>query len=281
VIVALATEQHVVAVIRMDFCSAGEHLNVLILANNVDYVLFKIILEAADVEHVVQPCCGRKYFINFLPERVWPCALSLWLLGDYGAHRHDAFLDEHAERTSLFLIYLLPCSNLFEELLKNIIGLFGLMDDLKDKVHYIAVTGIVRKDDKYLICKRSDKERIFPGKWCVPGGKVTITDFIHTPKDTKDHWFGVLEKTLAKEIFEETNIRIKNIGYVSNLALLRPNGYSTIIISLHAQWDSGEAEMKQPDELVDFAWVTLEEAKEYDLIENIWEQIEKVEKKYQ
>jgi 8-oxo-dGTP pyrophosphatase MutT (NUDIX family) len=154
------------------------------------------------------------------------------------------------------------------------------MDDLKDKVHYIAVTGIVRKDNKFLICKRSMQERLFPGKWCVPGGRVMLSDFIDTPKDTKDHWFSILEKTLAKEIFEETNLKIKDIGYVSNLALLRPNGYSTIIISLYADWESGEAEMKQPDELVDFAWVTLDEAKEYDLIENIWKQLEKVEHIY-
>jgi 8-oxo-dGTP pyrophosphatase MutT (NUDIX family) len=152
------------------------------------------------------------------------------------------------------------------------------MDDMQEKLHYIAITGIVSKDNRYLICKRSEKEKIFPGKWCVPGGKVMLSDFIHTPKDTKDHWFDIFEKILAKEIFEETNIHIKNIGYVSNLALLRPNGFSTIIVSMHAAWSSGEVIMKQPEELVEYAWVTLDEAKKYDLIENIWEQIERVDK---
>jgi 8-oxo-dGTP pyrophosphatase MutT (NUDIX family) len=151
------------------------------------------------------------------------------------------------------------------------------MDDVKEKAHYIAVTGIVRKAGKFLICKRSEQEKIFPGKWCVPGGRVMQSDFIHTPKDTQDHWFNVFEKILQKEIFEETNVRIKHIGYVSNLALLRPNGFTTIIVSLHAEWESGEVVMKQPEELVDYAWVTLQEAKEYDLIENIYEQLEKVE----
>ena len=155
------------------------------------------------------------------------------------------------------------------------------MDDIKNKAHYIAVTGIVRKGGKFLICKRSEKEKIFPGKWCVPGGKVTQEDFIHLPKDTRDHWFGVLEKTLQREIQEECNIKIKNIGYVSNLALIRPSGFSTIIISLYADYDSGETKMLQEDELVDFAWVSLEEAKEYDLIENIYEQMEKVEGMFQ
>lgn len=151
------------------------------------------------------------------------------------------------------------------------------MDDLKEKVHYISVTGIVKKEGKYLICKRSERERIFPGKWCVPGGKVLLSDFIHTPKDTKDHWFDIFEKTLAREILEETNLHIKNIGYVSSLALIRPNGFSTIIVSMHAEYASGEVKLQQ-DELVEYAWVTLAEAKEYDLIENIYEQIEKVDK---
>jgi 8-oxo-dGTP pyrophosphatase MutT (NUDIX family) len=154
------------------------------------------------------------------------------------------------------------------------------MDDTKEKAHYIAVTGIIRKGNKYLICKRSEKEKIFPGKWCVPGGKVQQSDFINTKKDTNDHWFNVFEKVLQKEIFEETNIHIKNIGYVSNLALLRPNGFSTIIVSLHGEWESNDVIMKQPDELVDYAWVTLEDAKNYDLIENIYEQMKKVSKLY-
>ena len=36
--------------------------------------------------------------------------------------------------------------------------------------------------------------------------------------------------------------------------------------------------MKQPEELVDFAWVSLDEVKNYDMIDNIYEQIEKVDR---
>lgn len=149
------------------------------------------------------------------------------------------------------------------------------MDDLKDKAHYIAVTGIICKEDKFLICKRSMSEKIFPGKWCVPGGKLQQSDFKNNPKDTDSHWFDVLEKTLKKEIKEETNLEINNIGYVSNLALIRPNGHSTIILSLFADFKDGEIKLAE-DELTDYSWVTLEEAKDYDLIDNIYEQLEKV-----
>jgi len=149
--------------------------------------------------------------------------------------------------------------------------------DIRDRVHYVVVTGIIRKGDRYLICKRSPEEKAFGGKWCVPGGKVETDDFTSRPKDTEDHWFDVLENVLCREIFEETGLRIDNIGHVSNLAFIRPNGYSTLILSMSADHLSGDVILN--DELVDHAWVTLEEAKGYDLIENIYEQIEKVHKK--
>ena len=154
------------------------------------------------------------------------------------------------------------------------------MEEVQEKAHYVAVTGIIRNSEgKYLICKRSPEEKVFPNKWCVPGGKVQKSDFINTKKDTSDHWFDIFEKVLQKEIFEETNLKIKNIGYVSNLALIRPNGFSTIIVSLHADHQEGEVNLEKK-ELVDFSWVSLEEAKGFDLIENIYEQIEKVDSFY-
>ena len=153
------------------------------------------------------------------------------------------------------------------------------MGDIKEKAHYIAVTGILRKDDKFLICKRGPNEKAFPNKWCVPGGKLELKDFVDLPKDTADHWLDVFEKVLVREIKEETTLEIKNIGYVSNLAFLRSNGFSTIIISLFADYAGGEVVL-DGEELVDYVWVTLEEAKDYDLIENIYEQIEKVSKTF-
>ena len=152
-----------------------------------------------------------------------------------------------------------------------------IIQDFKNKAHFIAVTGIIQKEGKYLICKRSANEKAFPNKWCVPGGKIEVNDFINSTKDTEDHWLDIFEKILKKEVYEETGLQIKNIGYVSNLAFIRPNGFSTLIVSLSAEHSSEEIKLNK-EELVEHAWVTLEEAKEYDLIENIYEQIEKVHK---
>jgi len=151
------------------------------------------------------------------------------------------------------------------------------MEEIQKKAHYIAVTGIIRNSEgKYLICKRGPNEKAFPNKWCVPGGKVEKDDFVNNPKDTSDHWLDVFEKTLQREILEETDLKIKNIGYVSNLAFIRPNGFSTLIISLYAEHDEGDVKLAT-DELVDYNWVTSKEAKNYDLIANIHEQIQKVD----
>jgi 8-oxo-dGTP pyrophosphatase MutT (NUDIX family) len=152
------------------------------------------------------------------------------------------------------------------------------MDDMREKAHYVSITGIIVKDRKFLICKRSLKEKNFPGKWCVPGGKIEQKDFINCAKDTNDHWLDIFEKVLKKEVLEETNVKIRDIGYVSSLVFIRPNGFSTIIVSLYALYDSGDVKMMQPDELVEYAWVDLEHAKKYDLIENIYEQLVKVDK---
>lgn len=145
------------------------------------------------------------------------------------------------------------------------------------KAHYIAITGIIKKDNKYLICKRSPNEKAFPNKWCVPGGKIEHSDFIELQKDTKDYWLDVFEKVLKREIKEETNLEIDNIGYVSNLCFMRSNGIPTIIISLFADYKAGEVKLNEA-ELTDHAWVNLEELKKYDLLDNLYKQIEKVAK---
>lgn len=150
---------------------------------------------------------------------------------------------------------------------------------VKDKTHYVSVTCIIRRDNKYLICKRSPNEKAFPGKWCVPGGKIEHADFINAPKDTGAYWLDIFERVVEKEVKEETNLNVKNIGYVSNLVFIRPNGFSTIIVSLYADYAKGEVKLSE-DELTKHAWVTLEEAKNYDLLDNLYEQIERVDRLY-
>ncbi|MCK4808852.1 MAG: NUDIX domain-containing protein [Candidatus Aenigmarchaeota archaeon] len=140
------------------------------------------------------------------------------------------------------------------------------------KAHYIAVTAIVIKDGKYLIAKRSLEEKVFPGLWTVPGGKIEVDDYKSLPKDTGSHWYNIFENALRREVREEAGIEIDDIRYLTSLAFFRSDGIPVIVVSLFADYAKGEVVLN--DELSDFAWVTLEEAKEYEFIEGILEEIE-------
>jgi 8-oxo-dGTP pyrophosphatase MutT (NUDIX family) len=144
------------------------------------------------------------------------------------------------------------------------------------KAHYIVVTGIIIKDGKFLITKRAPTEKAFPNKWTVPGGKLESDDYTKRPKDTSTHWYNVFEDILRREVMEETNLKIKNIKYLTSLAYIRSDNIPTIIVSLYADYDSGETRLCK--DLTDFAWVTLEESKNYELIEGIYEELEMLDR---
>ena len=136
----------------------------------------------------------------------------------------------------------------------------------------VVITAIVVKDGRYLVLKRSPNEKKFPSRWTVPGGKLTTEDYIHLPKDTPDYWYNVLERTLRREVKEEAGIEIKNIRYVTSLADAREDDDPSLVISCLAQWASGDVRLDQS--MVQYQWVTLEEAKSIDCIEGIFEEIQ-------
>jgi 8-oxo-dGTP pyrophosphatase MutT (NUDIX family) len=141
----------------------------------------------------------------------------------------------------------------------------------KNKVHYIVVTGILVKDGKYLVVKRADWEKAFPGKWSVPGGKLEVLDYALRERDTQFHWYNILENLLRREVKEEVDLEIENIGYITSMVYIRPDNIPCLIISLFAE-PVGK-EIKLCNALTDFAWVDLEQAKNYELIEGIYEEI--------
>ncbi len=139
-------------------------------------------------------------------------------------------------------------------------------------LHEVAITAIIVKDGKFLLTKRSATKRRFPNMWTVPGGKLEMSDYVGLPKDTKDYWYNVLEKVLRREVSEEVGIDIRNIEYVTSLATVHGDGAPSLVISCVADWESGEVVL-QKEECDEFAWVTLEEAKDYDLLDGIYDEL--------
>ena len=147
-------------------------------------------------------------------------------------------------------------------------------------LHEIAITAIIVKHGKYLITRRSRNKKRFPGKWTVPGGRLELADYINLPKDTEFYWYNVLEKVLRREVKEEVGIEIKNFKCVTSLATVHADGRPSLVISCMADYVSGKIKL-QENETDDFAWVTLTEAKAYDLIDGIYDELVMAENKIQ
>jgi len=144
------------------------------------------------------------------------------------------------------------------------------------ELHRISSTAIIHKNGKYLLLKRSLEKKAFPGKWTVPGGGLKTDDYTSTPKTTKDHWYFAIENSLRREIKEESNLDVGKLDYLLDITFIRPDGVPVIILSYYAPYKSGE--VKLDEDSIEHAWVTYQEAKEYDLIEGILEELEMVDK---
>ncbi|PIR98273.1 MAG: hypothetical protein COT89_00060 [Candidatus Colwellbacteria bacterium CG10_big_fil_rev_8_21_14_0_10_42_22] len=140
------------------------------------------------------------------------------------------------------------------------------------RLHEVVMAAIIVKDDKYLITRRSPNKRRFPGKWTVPGGKLETDDYTNLPKDTENYWYNVLEQVLRREVREEVGLDIKDIEYVTSLATVHEDGAPSLAITCLANYADGEVNL-QEDEADKYEWVSVEEAKNYDLIDGIYDEI--------
>ena len=144
------------------------------------------------------------------------------------------------------------------------------------ELHRITSTAIICKDGKYLLVQRSFEKKVFLGKWTVPGGGLEVDDYIGLPTSGAGQWYRAIEKSLVREVTEEVNLEVDKFNYLVDIAFIRPDGIPVIVLSFWADYKGGEVKLN--DENIKYAWATLEEAKNYDLIEGIWEEIKMVDK---
>ncbi|MBP6084630.1 NUDIX domain-containing protein [Candidatus Gracilibacteria bacterium] len=145
-------------------------------------------------------------------------------------------------------------------------------------LHEVVITAIIVKDGKYLITRRSPNKKRFPSMWTVPGGKLETDDYINLPKDTEFYWYNVLEQVLKREVREEVGLEIDQITYVTSLATVHADGAPSLVISCMAAYVRGDVTL-QLEETDQFAWVSLEEAKAYQLIDGIYDELAMAEKR--
>lgn len=105
-----------------------------------------------------------------------------------------------------------------------------------------------------------------------------MDDYEHLPSSSSGHkqWYSVIEEGLRREVREEVGVEIGKPTYLLDVAFIRPDGIPVIVLTYFAPYASGE--IVQTEEAVEAVWVSLEEVKNYDLIDGISGEIEMVDK---
>ncbi len=115
----------------------------------------------------------------------------------------------------------------------------------------------VLKDGKFLLIKRSAQDDVQPNKWELPGGKL-------------DNGQSVSD-ALEREVLEETGlvvVPLDKVVYSYSKIITEPKKYAGmpyVLLVGKVQWLAGEIRLSE--EHTEFAWVTKDEALNYDLTE--------------
>ncbi|MBS4198547.1 NUDIX domain-containing protein [Bacillus sp. FJAT-49732] len=110
------------------------------------------------------------------------------------------------------------------------------------------------KDDQWLIIERSKKEEHAGGMLSLIGGKV----------DPEGNSSDILERTVKREIFEEVGIKVQDrLHYVHSTSFVTDKGEHVVDVVFLAEYESGIAFAKSPDEVESVMWLTYDEIMEH------------------
>jgi 8-oxo-dGTP pyrophosphatase MutT (NUDIX family) len=105
-----------------------------------------------------------------------------------------------------------------------------------------AVMVIKNEENKILFVKRSMKKKSLPGLWAFPSGTI---------KERED-----INETLKRESLEELMIEISPKNIFAELELPE---LSSHLVFVHCEIKSGVPEIKEPDEIDRFEWMSFKE----------------------
>jgi 8-oxo-dGTP pyrophosphatase MutT (NUDIX family) len=133
----------------------------------------------------------------------------------------------------------------------------------KNKLFYfVANVVIYRESDKRcLILKRDEREKVHPGKYAVPGGKLEWKDLdMDNPTRMNGDVFDfedAVENLLKRETLEEAGIEIQDyLEYINSVSFIRPDETPVILVKFAAKYKRGKVKPEK-GAFVDYAWVYL------------------------
>lgn len=152
------------------------------------------------------------------------------------------------------------------------------MSDIPNQeLHRIATTAIIFRDDnRVLITKRAEHKKVWPGKWTVPGGGFETDDYTKrapTHIGSTVQWYNSLLTSVGREVYEETSLLIRDEHLVCDLTFIRPDGIPVLVLSYSADL-MGPDKVVLDEDATEYEWVNLEEAKNFDLIDGIYHELQ-------
>ena len=144
--------------------------------------------------------------------------------------------------------------------------------------YFVANVVIYRESDgRCLLLKRSASEKVHPGKYAVPGGKLEWEQLdIENPTrmngDVLD-FENAVEALLAREVMEEAGVKIeKGLKYINSVAYVRPDGIPTILLKFAAKYKGGEVILEE-GAFDGYVWVNAAEARKAKCIKGIPQEV--------
>ena len=134
-------------------------------------------------------------------------------------------------------------------------------------------------DGRCLILKRSENEKVHPGKYCVPGGKLEWAnlDMAHPSRMNGDvfDFENAVEDLLKREALEEAGVEIGDgLIYLNSVAFVRPDGIPVVLVKFAAKYKSGKVK-PEDGAFTDYVWVNADEVGDYDSIQGVKEEVKK------
>ncbi|MBS4195759.1 NUDIX hydrolase [Lederbergia citri] len=113
----------------------------------------------------------------------------------------------------------------------------------------VNVEGAIRRNDKWLLILRNEKEQHAGGSLSLVGGKCEI----------EGNSSDILERTLQREIYEEVGIEVTGLRYVNSSSFVTDSGLNVIDIVFICHLKAGEPYAKSTEEVDDVVWMTTPE----------------------
>lgn len=124
-----------------------------------------------------------------------------------------------------------------------------MADDYKKRVGAGFGVMLLRNGKVLLGRRHSDPDKAdsafrSAGEWSLPGGKLD--------------WGESFEEGAIREVLEETGIRIKNPRVISVHNCKNEHAHFMTVGLIAEEWE-GEAQVMEPDEMVEWGWFSLDD----------------------